>query len=108
MTEVVFTDQSFATEVLQSPVPVLVDIWAPWCGPCRVQGPIIEELAQEVDAAKAKIGKLNADENVATTQQYNVLSIPTLLVFKGGQVVEQFIGVQPKDKLKQVLEKHMA
>lgn len=106
MAEVVFSDQSFATEVLQSPVPVLVDIWAPWCGPCRVQGPIIEELAQEVDAAKAKIGKLNADENSATTQAYNVLSIPTILIFKAGQVVEQFMGVQPKEKLKAALAKH--
>lgn len=108
MAEVTLSDQNFSTEVLQSPIPVLVDIWAPWCGPCRVQGPIIEELAGELDAAKAKVGKLNADENSATTQQYNVLSIPTLLVFKAGQVVEQFVGVQPKEKLKAVLEKHMA
>ncbi len=108
MSEVILSDQSFEAEVLQSSVPVLVDIWAPWCGPCRVQGPIIEELASEVDAAKVKIAKLNADENPATTEKYNILSIPSLLVFKGGVVVEQFVGVQAKDKLKAVLEKHSA
>lgn len=106
MTEVILTDQTFEAEVLQSPVPVLVDIWAPWCGPCRVQGPIIEELAREVDPTKAKVAKLNADENSAITERYNVLSIPTLLIFKAGQVVEQWVGVQAKDKLKAALAQH--
>lgn len=108
MAEQTFTDQNFSTEVLLSTTPVLVDIWAPWCGPCRVQGPIIDELANEIDGTKMKVGKLNADENQQTTQAYNVLSIPTLLIFKGGKIVEQFVGVQAKEKLKQALEKHVA
>lgn len=107
MAELTLTDQSFSADVLQSPVPVLVDIWAPWCGPCRVQGPIIEELAKEIDTSKMKVGKLNADDNPQTTQTYNVLSIPTLLVFKSGKIVEQFVGVQSKEKLKEALAKHV-
>lgn len=106
MSEVILTDQTFEQEVLQSPVPVLVDFWAPWCGPCRVQGPMVEDLAKEIDPSKAKIGKLNVDEQPITAGQYNILSIPSLLIFKGGQVVEQFVGVQAKDKLKDALLKH--
>ena len=106
MAEVILTDQTFEAEVLQAAVPVLVDFWAPWCGPCRMQGPIIEDLAKELDSAKAKIGKLNVDENPEATSRFNVLSIPSLIVFKGGQVAEQFVGVQAKDKLKAALEKH--
>ncbi len=107
MAEVIFTDQNFDTEVLKSSVTVLVDIWAPWCGPCRLQGPIIEELAHDYEGKSVKIGKLNADENHETTTKFNVLSIPTLLIIKAGEVVEQFVGVQPKDKLVQALTKHM-
>lgn len=107
MSELILTDQTFEAEVLKSTVPVLVDFWAPWCGPCRVQGPIIEELAKEMDATKFKIAKLNVDENSAIAQKFNIMSIPSLLVFKGGQVVDQFVGVQAKDKLKQVLEKNV-
>ncbi len=106
MNEVIVTDATFESEVLKSNVPVLVDFWAPWCGPCRVQGPMLEDLAKEVDASKGKIAKLNVDENPTTTNQYNVLSIPSLLIFKAGQVVEQFVGVQAKDKLKLAIEKH--
>jgi thioredoxin 1 len=106
MNEVNVTDATFEAEVLKSSVPVLVDFWAPWCGPCRVQGPMLEDLARELDATKGKIAKLNVDENPSTTSQYNVLSIPSLLIFKGGQVVEQFVGVQAKDKLKVTLEKY--
>ena|SRR3989344_3828619 len=106
MAEVVLSDESFASEVLQSTVPVLVDFWAPWCGPCRIQGPIVEELAKEMDASKVKIGKLNVDDHSATASQYGILSIPTLAIFKGGQVVEQFVGVQAKETLKMALEKH--
>jgi thioredoxin 1 len=106
MTEVTFTDQNFEQEVLKSPLPVLVDFWAPWCGPCRVQGPIVEDLSAELDPAKAKVGKLNVDENPNTASAFNVLSIPSLIVFKGGQAVEQFVGVTAKDKLKSALEKH--
>ena len=106
MPEVQLSDQSFETEVLKSSVPVLVDFWAPWCGPCRIQGPIVEDLAKETEAAKAKIGKLNVDENNATASQYGILSIPTLAIFKGGEMVEQFVGVQTKETLKSALAKH--
>jgi thioredoxin 1 len=97
-----FTDQNFDEEVLKSEVPVLVDFWAPWCGPCQVMGPTIEELAEEVKG-KAKVGKLNVDDNPGKASQYGVMSIPTLKIFKGGQVVKEFIGVQHKDTLKNEL-----
>ena len=102
MPELNFTDQNFNEEVLKSDKPVLVDFWAPWCGPCRVQGPIIEELSKEVSGIK--VGKLNVDENNQIAMQYGVMSIPTLIVFKNGQVVEQMVGVQQKDLLKKKLE----
>lgn len=106
MTEIQFTDQSFDQDVLQAKVPVLVDFWAPWCGPCRLQGPIIEELAHETDETKAKVGKLNVDENQASPSKYGVMSIPTLAIFKDGKIVEQFVGVQSKESLKAALLKH--
>jgi thioredoxin 1 len=106
MAEVILTEQSFEQEVLKSTIPVLVDFWAPWCGPCRIQGPIIEELAQVTDPVKAKVGKLNVDEHGGIAQTYGIMSIPTLAIFKGGQVVEQFVGVQQKDKLVEALQKH--
>jgi len=98
----VFTDQNFEQEVLNSQKPVLVDFWAPWCGPCQMMGPIIEQLVEELEG-KVVVGKLNVDENPQMAQKYGVMSIPTLLIFKDGQVVEQFVGVQPKEVLKQVL-----
>ena len=103
MPEVTLTDANFETEVLKSPIPVLVDFWAPWCGPCQMQGPIIEELAKEV--ATAKIGKLNVDENQEMARKFGVMSIPTLMIFKNGVVAEQMVGVQPKDELKKKLGK---
>lgn len=106
MSEVILNDAVFNKEVIESTVPVLVDFWAPWCGPCRMQGPIVEELAKEIDSTKAKVSKLNVDENPVSASQYNVMSIPTLLVFKNGQVVERFVGVQSKDILKNALTKH--
>ncbi len=106
MNEIQFTDQSFEAEVLKASVPVLVDFWAPWCGPCRIQGPIIEELAKDINESQAKIGKMNVDENHETPTKYGVMSIPTLVIFKSGQVVEQFVGVQSKEALKQALLKH--
>ena len=102
MTEINLTDQNFSKEVLKSEKAVLVDFWAPWCGPCRVQGPIIEELAKEME--KIKIGKLNVDENSQTAGQYGVMSIPTLIIFKNGQPIEQLVGVQTKAQLKKKLE----
>lgn len=108
MAEIHFTDQSFDSEVLKAEVPVLVDCWAEWCGPCRVLGPVIEEIAKETEGQKVKVGKLNVDENPTTAQQYQIMSIPTLLFFKGGQVVAQMIGVQPKEKIKEKLTSLMA
>lgn len=102
MSETNFTDQNFSEEVLKADKPVLVDFWAPWCGPCRVQGPIIDELEKEVSGIK--VGKLNVDENNQTAMQYSVMSIPTLIIFKNGQPVEQMVGVQQKDQLKKKLE----
>ena len=104
MSEITFSDQNFEEEVLGSDVPVLVDFWAPWCGPCRVQGPIIEELASEMSDGSVKIGKLNVDDNQQTAGSYGILSIPTLVVFKDGKEVEKMTGVHQKDILKEKLE----
>jgi thioredoxin 1 len=106
MADITITDANFDTEVLQSNLPTLVDFWAVWCGPCQMQGPIVEEVARDL-SGKAKIGKLNVDENSATAQKYGVMSIPTIMIFKGGQVVKQFIGVQTKETLMGELNKLM-
>lgn len=103
-----FTEQNFNAEVLQSSVPVVVDFWAEWCGPCRIMSPLVEELANELDAGKVKIGKLNVDQNQSIAQQFGVLSIPTFLIFKDGRVAEQMVGTMPKDVFKQKVEKHLA
>ncbi len=92
-----FTDASFEAEVLKSDKPVLVDFWAPWCGPCRILGPIVEELAGEM--AGIKIGKINVDENPETARTFGVMSIPTIKIFKEGKVVKDFVGVQSKEFL---------
>ena len=101
-----FTDANFEAEVLNSAVPVLVDCWAEWCGPCRAMGPVIEELAQELDASKIKIGKLNVDESPNTPGQFNVSSIPTFLLIKEGKVVDQFMGSMTKASLIERLKKN--
>lgn len=93
-----FTKDNFEAEVLKSDAPVLVDFWAPWCGPCQLMGPVIEELDQEVTGSK--IGKLNVDEHPEIAEQFGIMSIPTIKVFKSGQVVKEYIGVQAKDLLK--------
>jgi thioredoxin 1 len=97
--EYAFTDDNFQNEVIKSDIPVLVDFWAPWCGPCRMMAPVIEELAEEIDGSKLKIGKCNVDENPGVAGQYNIMSIPTFLVFQNGKVVEQFIGGMAKSAL---------
>ena len=97
------SSDNFDQEVLQSAEPVLVDFWAPWCGPCRQITPMIEELAAE-NAGSAKVLKVNIDENPQTAQQFGVMSIPTLMVFKNGDVAERFVGVQPKAKLQEALD----
>ena len=98
-----FTDANFDSEVLQSDQPVLVDFWAPWCGPCRQLGPVIDQLAEE-NGATVKIGKVNIDDNSGTAQKYGVSSIPTLMIFKGGEVLERFVGLQPKARLQESLD----
>ena len=98
-----FTDSEFETEVLGADAPVLVDFWAPWCGPCRMIAPMIEELAME-NAGSIKVGKLNIDDNPNTAKQYNVSSIPTMMVFKSGERVGRVVGVQPKHKLQELLD----
>jgi thioredoxin 1 len=100
-----FTDAAFEKDVLNSDLPVLVDFWAPWCGPCKAMGPTIDALATEY-AGKIRIGKMNTDENPATAMRYQVRGIPTLLLFKGGKVVDQRVGAMPKSDLQKVLEPH--
>jgi thioredoxin 1 len=102
MADTKFTDQNFQTEVLDSKTPVLVDFWAEWCMPCRIVGPIVEELAKEYQG-KLKVGKLNVDEN-HTPAHYGIMSIPSLLIFKNGQVVKQMVGAQSKDNFKREID----
>ena len=97
------TDATFDAEVLKSDRPVLVDFWAPWCGPCRMVAPLVEELADEYDG-KVKFLKLNTDESVNTAAKYGIRSIPTLLMFKGGEAVDQVIGFRPKGDLKKRID----
>jgi thioredoxin 1 len=97
------TDANFETEVIKSETPVLVDFWAPWCGPCRMVAPIVDELSQEYDG-KVKFVKLNTDDNVKTASAFGIRSIPTLLVFKGGEVAGQIVGFRPKSDLKKRLD----
>ena len=92
---VIVSDKTFNDEILSSPLPALLDCWAPWCGPCRTIGPIIDQLAKEF-AGKVKFAKLNVDENPATSTKYNIMSIPTMLLFKDGKIVNSLVGALPK------------
>ena len=98
-----FTEQSFKQEVLENKKPAIVDFWAPWCGPCRIVGPIIDELAQEYEG-KIKIGKINVDENSQTAGEYGVMSIPSVVFFKNGQPIRTMVGAQSKENYKQEIE----
>lgn len=101
-----FTAGNWETEVLNSDKVVLVDFWAPWCGPCRMIAPIVEELADDYDG-KAIIGKLNVDEQGEVAQKYGIMSIPSLLLFKNGKVVEQIVGFRPKQEFAKLLDTHL-
>ena len=101
--EMEFTDQNFDQEVLKSDKPTLVDFWAPWCGPCQMMGPVVDELAKEMEG-KAVVGKCNVDENQESAGKYGIMSIPSVKIFKGGEIVKEFVGVQAKETLKKALE----
>ncbi|MDJ0649877.1 MAG: thioredoxin [Xenococcaceae cyanobacterium MO_188.B19] len=100
------TDSSFQGDVLESDVPVLVDFWAPWCGPCRMVAPVVEEIAEQYEG-QVKVVKLNTDENPQVASQYGIRSIPTLMIFKGGQRVDMVVGAVPKTTLANTLEKYL-
>jgi thioredoxin 1 len=101
-----FTDANFQGEVLDSQQPVLVDFWAPWCGPCKMLAPTIEELASEFEG-RARVGKLNTDDNPQVASNYGISAIPTVMVFKGGTIVDRFVGVTPKAKMSAALSSHL-
>jgi len=100
------TGENFKNEVLEAVIPVLVDFWAPWCSPCRMIAPVVDEIAGEYDG-KAKVGKVNVDENRQVAVEYGVMSIPTLIVFKGGEAVDRVVGFKSKGDLKALLDKHL-
>jgi thioredoxin 1 len=101
-----FTDQSFDTEVLSSEVPVLVDFWAEWCGPCRMMTPTVDAIATDYQG-RVKVGKVNVDENGGTAMRYNIRGIPTLLLFKGGKIVEQKVGAVGKTDVQKMIDAHL-
>lgn len=107
MPEIILTDANFDAEVLKSTVPVFVDFWAPWCGPCQMTSPLVEEMSNEYVASKLKVGKLNVDDNQVVAGKYQVMSIPTFLVFKNGEVADKLIGGVSKEKLKAFVDKHV-
>ncbi|MDY4095367.1 MAG: thioredoxin [Lachnospiraceae bacterium] len=103
MAELKITRENFENEVMKSDIPVLIDFWAPWCGPCRMMGPIIEQLAEEYEG-KAKVGKVNVDEEGELSQAFGVMSIPTIVLVKDGKVVKQAVGARPKAEVEAMLQ----
>lgn len=103
MAELKITRENFENEVMKSDIPVLIDFWAPWCGPCRMMGPIIEQLADEYEG-KAKVGKVNVDEEGELSQAFGVMSIPTIVLIKDGKVVKQAVGARPKAEVEAMLQ----
>jgi thioredoxin 1 len=106
MTATAVTDTTFKQEVVDSDVPVLVDFWAPWCGPCRMVAPVVDEIAEQYQG-QIKVVKVNTDENPTVASQYGIRSIPTLMIFKGGQRVDMVVGAVPKTTLANTLEKYL-
>lgn len=107
MADTVFTDDTFEADVLKSETPVLVDFWAEWCTPCHMLNPILDEISKEY-AGKVKVGKMNVDENIKTPGSFNIMSIPTVILFKGGKPVSTTVGVQPKDVFKKAIDESLA
>ena len=106
MSDILLTDDNFAAEVEKAKLPVLVDFWAAWCGPCKIQGPIVEEIAKEYKG-KVKVGKLDVDQNPQTAGKFNIMSIPTLAIFKDGKVVNTMVGMQSKEAIKKELDSRL-
>ena len=107
MPEIILNDSNFEQQVLKSDQPVLVDFWAEWCGPCKMMSPILEELAKAMEGKPVKIAKCNVDENIALAEKYEVMSIPAFKIFKQGKVVEEWVGAQNLEGLKEKLEKYI-
>jgi len=105
MSEITLTDQNFEEEVIKSTEPVLVDFWAPWCGPCKMQGPIIDELAKDYQDKPVKIAKLNVDESPSSANKFQIMSIPTIVIFKNGKPIDQMSGVHDKNTLAEKIDK---
>lgn len=105
MSEIIFTNENFEETISQTGKVTFVDFWAPWCGPCKIMGPIVEEIAQELP--EVTVGKVNVDEYSDLAQKYNILSIPTFLIFKGGKIIDQFAGTMAKETLLNRIKKHL-
>src|SRR5574340_279399 len=106
MSEITINESNFDQEILKSDVPTMVDFWAVWCGPCKILGPIVAEIAKEYEG-KLKVGKVNVDENNSLASRYNIMSIPTLKFFKGGKLVGEIVGAAPKSAIENEIRKHL-